>query len=157
MDEEIPILTQHISSPPMSSHSAPSSVALPSLAGSISPSVLSAPENTPTSRSPTPQLAIRSQPIMDNDNDSVVDYNQSVVTEDEDSAPPGYLINDPQSRHFYPVYLSNPDYSNSSGNTKPRMVLAKYIKYSTDYRYAYGMLKKDREVRDTPVQIGRRA
>ena len=37
------------------------------------------------------------------------------------------------------------------------MMLAKYIKYSTDYRYAYGMLKKGGEIRNTPVQIGRRA
>ena len=92
---------------------------------------------------------------MDNDNDSVVNYDRSVISEDEDSAPPGYLLNDPQSRHFYPVYLSNPAYSN--GNKEPRMVLAKYIKYSTDYRYAYGMMKKGGEVRDLPVQIGRRA
>ena len=75
MDEENPIPYQHTLSSNMSAHSAPSSVALPSLAGSISPSVVSAPENTPTSRSPTPQLAICSQPILDNDDDSVVDYN----------------------------------------------------------------------------------
>ena len=37
------------------------------------------------------------------------------------------------------------------------MMLAKYIKYSTDYRYTFGMLKKGGEICDTPVQIGRRA
>ena len=37
------------------------------------------------------------------------------------------------------------------------MMLAKYIKYSMDYRYAFGMLKKGGEICDTPVQIGRRA
>src|ERR1700761_7946248 len=37
------------------------------------------------------------------------------------------------------------------------MILAKYIKYSTDYRYAYGMLKKGGEVHDLPVKVGRRA
>ena len=37
------------------------------------------------------------------------------------------------------------------------MLLAKYIKYSTNYRYAYGMLKKGGEICDTLVKIGRRA
>ena len=97
MDKEIPIPTHHSISSHMSSHSAPSSLGSPSLASAVSPSLLSAPENTPTSHSPTPQLAICSQPIVDNNNDSVVDYNQSVILEDEDSAPPGYLLNDPQS------------------------------------------------------------
>ena len=155
MDKENPIPYQHTLSSNMSAHSAPSSMASPSLAGSISPSMVSAPENTLTSCSPTPQLAIRSQPILDNDNDSVVNYNRSVVEEDEDTGPPGYLVNDPQSRVFYPIYLQNPQYS--QGSTQPRMMLAKYIKYSTDYRYAFGMLKKGGEIRDTPVQIGRRA
>ena len=95
MDEENPIPYQHTLSSNMSTHSAPSSVALPLLAGSISPLVVLAPENTPTSRSLTPQLAIRSQPILDNDDDSVVDYDRPVFEEDEDTAPPGYLLNDP--------------------------------------------------------------
>ena len=75
MDEETPIPYHHTLSSNMSAHSAPSSMVSPSVAGSISPPVLSAPENTPTSRSPTPQLAIRSQPILDNNDDSVVNYN----------------------------------------------------------------------------------
>ena len=113
MDEESPI-PFHNTPTNMSAHSAPSSVALPSVAGSLSPSVVSAPENTPTSCSPTPQLAICSQPIVNNGDDSVVNYNCSVVEEDEDTAPPGYLLNDPQSCHFYPIYLSNPHYSQHS-------------------------------------------
>ena len=112
MDEENPIPYHHTLSSNMSAHSAPSSVASPSLAGSLSLSVLSVPENTPTSRTPTPQLAIHSQPILDNDDDSVVDYDQSVIEEDEDTAPPGYLLNNPQSRVFYPIYLQNPQYRN---------------------------------------------
>ena len=108
MDEENPIPYQHTLSSNMSAHSAPSSMASPSLAGSISPSMVSAPENTPTSCSPTPQLAIHSQPILDNNDDSVVDYNRSVVEEDKDTAPPGYLLNDPHSRVFYiDVHLVN--------------------------------------------------
>ena len=110
MDEENPIPHQHTLSSNMSTQSAPSSMASPSLAGSISPSLVSAPENTPTSRSPTPQLAICSQPILDNDDDSVVDYDRPVTEEDKDTAPPGYLLNDPQSRVFYPIYLQNPQY-----------------------------------------------
>ena len=74
MDEENPIPYQHTLSSNMSVHSAPSSMASPSLAGSLSPLVLSVPENTLTSHTPTPQLAICSQPIVDNDNDSMVDY-----------------------------------------------------------------------------------
>ena len=97
MNEENPIPYQHTPTSNMSAHSAPSSVAAPSVAGSISLLVVSAPENTPTSHSPTPQLAICSQPIVDNDNDSMVDYDRSVIKEEEDTAPPGYLLNDPQS------------------------------------------------------------
>ena len=101
MDKEIPIPSQHISSyiSNMSASSAPSSVA-----GSLSLLVVSAPENTLTSCSPTPQLAICSELIVDNNNDSVVDYNQSVTGKDDDPVPPGYLINNPQLHHFYPIY-----------------------------------------------------
>ena len=124
----------------MSTHSAPSVMAMPSVAGSNSLSVVLAPENTPTSHSPTPQLAIWTEPIMDHDNDSMVNYSQSEVEEDDNTAPTGCLTNNPTSRHFYPIYLTNPLFGH--GREQPCVVLAKYIKYSTDYRYTYSMLKK---------------
>src|SRR6201996_2923266 len=163
LEEEIPIplppttTFSHLnhSTFTMSAHSAPESVASFALETDDSLSVVSAPENTPTSCSPTPQLAIRSEPIMDHDNDSVVNYNEPSVQEEDDTAPPGYLLNDPHCRHFYPIYLANPQFGTT--REEPRMILAKYIKYSTDYRYAYSMLKKGGEVRDLPVKVGRRA
>ena len=158
MDEESPSPTSiyHSLLPSqMSSHSEPSIVTETSVATFISLSVVSAPENTPTDCPLTPQLAIWSEPILDNDNDSLVNYARSVLEEDEDTAPTGYLINDPTSCHFYPIYLNNPSFGIEC--SQPRMILAKFLKYSTDYQYAYGMLKKGGEVCNTPVQVGRRA
>ena len=70
---------------------------------STTPSVLSVPDNTPQNESdqpPAPQLAIRSNPIEE-DAISSIDY-QSVV-EDPDSAPQGFILNELDGRHFYPI------------------------------------------------------
>ena len=83
----------------------------------------------------------------------MVNYDQSVQEEDEDTAPTGYLTNNTHSHHFYPIYLSNPLFSHR--REQPCMVLAKYIKYSTNHKYAYRMIKKG-EVCNVPVQVGRR-
>ena len=58
----------------MSSHSEPSVMGMPSVASPYSLLVVSAPENTPTSHPLTPQLAIHTEPILDNGNDSMVNY-----------------------------------------------------------------------------------
>ena len=69
---------------------------------------------------------------MDHDDDSMVNYSQSEVEEDDNTAPTGCLTNDPTSCHFYPIYLTNPLFGH--GREQPCVVLAKYIKYSTCHK-----------------------
>src|ERR1700761_6719743 len=100
------------------------------------------------------KLRIKSYCCNNHDDDSVVDYTEPSIQEEDDTAPPGYLLNDPQSRHFYPIYLTNPQFGTT--REEPQMILAKYIKYSTNYHYTYSMLKKGGEVCNIPIKVGRR-
>src|ERR1700744_1637120 len=79
---------------------------------SPTPSISSVPNNTPadhtTPDQPLPlQLSIHSIPIEE-DEISSIDY-QSVV-EDPNSAPAGFILNELEGRHFYPVHVPNPMY-----------------------------------------------
>ena len=83
---------------------------------SPTPSITSVPNNTPTndttSHQPLPlQLAIQSLPIEE-DRASTIDY-QSVV-EDPDSAPQGFILNELDGQHFYPIHIPNPLYRNGT-------------------------------------------
>ena len=66
-----------------------------------SPSIISPPDNTPE-RPLTPQLAIRSIPIEE-DQLSSIDYKS--VVEDPDAAPAGFVHNELEGRHFYPIHV----------------------------------------------------
>ena len=105
---------------------------------SISSPNPSVPDNTPVNddipaRPLTPQLAIRSVPI-DEDKLSSIDY-QSVV-EDPDSAPAGFMHNELEGRHYYPVHVPNPMYG--KWDHENRTKVAKYIQYNTNYTYVTG-------------------
>jgi hypothetical protein len=131
---------------------------------SPSPSIPSQPDNTPE-RAVTPQLGRRTQPFPEDDEDSVVlhenddtsviDYSRVAETTPEGEAPVGFIYNDPDSRHFYPVFVTNPMYSR--WDNEPRIVMAKYIKYSSDYIHVTGTSGTGGDERTLPVQIGRRA
>ena len=99
-------------------------------AKSPTPSIASVPNNTPANDTPDqpllPQLAIRSVPFAEDDISSI-DY-QSVV-EDPDAPPAGFIHNELEGRHFYPIHVPNPKYGkwDCEGRTK----VAKYICYVT--------------------------
>ena len=123
-------------------------------------SVVSPPENTPAEATTPPQLAIRSQPFP-NDNDdalsvalSSIDFNRVAdKANDGDDAPVGFVINDPESRHYYPVYVPNPQYG--QWDEEEPMVVAKYIWYSPEYLFVTGCNGKAYPEKTIPVYIGR--
>ena len=119
---------------------------------SIHPSV---PDKTPVdddtpARPLTPQLAIRSVPIEE-DELSSIDYRS--VVEDPDSAPAGFINNELEGRHFYPIHVPNPQYG--KWDHKNRTQVAKYIQYNTDYTYVTGTNGRGYSQHTTPVYISR--
>jgi hypothetical protein len=118
-----------------------------------SPSVVSAPENTPEPLSP--QLARRSLPIREDEEESAVNYDRAEEQLTELTAPVGYIPNTPHSKHFYPIYVTTKKYREEG--TGPRIVIAPFIKYNPDYTYVFGTEGEGCEIRNIPVQVGRRA
>ena len=125
------------------------------------PSIISPPENTPAETTTPPQLAIRSQPLPDNEDAlsavfSTIDFNRVAETADDgDDAPVGFIVNDPESRHYYPVYVPNPQYR--KWDEEELMVVAKYIWYHPDYLFVTGCNGKAYPERTIPVYIGRKS
>jgi hypothetical protein len=134
------------------------------------PSVVSAPENTPEPLSPqlahrslpiredeeeTPQLTRRSLPIREDEEESAVNDDRAEEQLTELTAPVGYIPNTPDSKHFYPIYVTTKKYREEG--TGPRIVIAPFIKYNPDYTYVFGTEGEGCEIRNIPVQVGRRA
>ena len=125
------------------------------------PSVTSPPENTPTEEIAPPQLAIRSQPLPDDDDAlsaifSTIDFNRVAETADDgDDTPVGFIVNDPESCHYHPVYIPNPRFG--KWDEEEPMVVAKYIRYSPEYLFVTGCNGKAYPERTIPVYIGRKA
>ena len=123
-------------------------------------SLLSPPENTPDKSTTPPQLAIRSAPFPEDNALSVtlssIDFNR-VADKDEsgDNTPVGFIINDPESRHYYPVYIPNPQYG--KWDEEEPMVVARYIQYSTDYLHVTGCNGKAYPEKTIPVFIGQKS
>ena len=122
---------------------------------SPTPSVSSVPNNTPADNTTPdqplpPQLAIRSIPIEE-DGISSIDY-QSVV-EDPDSAPAGFIHNELEGQHFYPIHVPNPMYGkwDEESHTK----VAKYIQYNANYTYVTGTEGRGYSQHTIPVYISR--
>jgi hypothetical protein len=118
-----------------------------------SPSVVSAPENTPEPMSP--QLARRSLPMREEDEESAINYDQEGEERTELTAPVGYIPNTPHSKHFYPIYATTKKYREEG--TGPCIVITPFIKYNPDYTYVFGTEGEGCEIRNIPVQVGRRA
>ena len=119
---------------------------------SIHPSV---PDNTPAdddtpARPLTPQLAIRSVPIEE-DELSSIDYRS--VVEDPDSAPAGFVHNELEGRHFYPIHVPNPQYG--KWDNEKRTKVARYIQYNADYTYVTGTDGRGYSQHTIPVYISR--
>ena len=125
------------------------------------PSIVSPPENTPTEESIPPQLAIHSQPLPDNDDAisavfSTIDFNRVAETADDgDNTPVSYIVNDPESRHYHPIYVPNPRYG--KWDEEVPMVVAKYIWYSPNYLFVTGCNGKAYPERTIPVYIRRKS
>ena len=125
------------------------------------PSVISPPENTPTEEITPPQLAICSQPLPDDDNAlsavfSTIDFHRVAETaNDGDDAPVGFIVNDPESRHYHPVYVPNPRFG--KWDEEEPMVVAKYIRYSPEYLFVTGCNGKAYPERTIPIYIGRKS
>ena len=121
------------------------------------PSIVSPPENTPTEATTPPQLAIRSQPLPDyEDVLSIIDFNRVTETADDgDDAPVSFIVNDPESRHYHPVYVPNPQFG--KWDKEEPMVMAKYIRYSPEYLFVTGCNGKAYPERTIPVYIGRKS
>ena len=121
---------------------------------STTPSVLSVPDNTPNDDAPdqplAPQLAIRSIPIKE-DALSSIDYRS--VVEDPDSAPSGFIQNELEGRHFYPIHVPNPMYG--KWDHENRTKVAKYIQYNADYTYVTGTEGRGHSQHTIPVYISR--
>jgi hypothetical protein len=118
-----------------------------------SPSVVSAPDKTPEPLSP--QLACRSLPIREDEEESAVNDDRAEEQLTELTAPVGYIPNTPGSKHFYPIYVTTKKYREEG--TGPRIVIAPFIKYNPDYTYVFGTEGEGCEIRNVPVQVGRRA
>ena len=121
-----------------------------------SPTPTSVPDNTPE-EPPTLQLACRTNPMIEEESESVsaIDYSTRVKEAKEDVVPVGYVFNDPQSGHFYPVYIENPKFGET--RMEPHITMTKYVKYAVNYTYVKGTMGIGREVRTVPVTVGRRA
>ena len=132
------------------------------------PSIPSPPENTPTGPL-TPQLGRRSIPIVekDDDADSEINYHSSNNSGDnKENQPPrppvGYIPNITDSLYFYPIYVRNPAYRGPHNDNdftpgrEQRVILAPFIKYSTNYTHVFGTLGEGQEVRSLAVQLGKR-
>ena len=122
---------------------------------SISPSNPSVPDKTPanddTPAQPlTPQLAIRSVPIEE-DELSSIDYRS--VVEDPDAAPAGFMQNELEGRHFYPIHVPNPQYG--KWDHENRTKVTKYIQYNADYTYVTGTEGRGHSQHTIPVYISR--
>ena len=160
---QIPIFIHH-SSQIMSSTSGFTEFVQPSTppkSPTPAPSIISPPENTPTEEVTPPQLAIRSQPFPEDDDSlsavfSTIDFHRVAETaNDGDDAPVGYIVNDPESRHYHPVYVPNLRYG--KWDEEEPMVVAKYIRYSADYLFVTGCNGKAYLERTIPVYIGRKS
>jgi hypothetical protein len=136
----------------MSSVSAPTIVPKQPTPPPPSPSVVSAPDNTPEPA--TPQLARRSLPMREDDKESAINYDREPELV-ELTAPVGYIPNTPHSKHFYPIYVTTKKYREEG--TGPRIVIAPFIKYNPDYTYVFGTEGEGCEICNVPVQVGRRA
>ena len=121
-----------------------------------SPTPTSVPDNT-LERPLTPQLTCHTNPIVEEDGESIsaINYQSKIEEEEEDVAPAGYIYNDPRSCHFYPVYVKNLKFGET--RIEPKIVLASFIKYATDYTYVSGTMGIGHKIHTIPVVVGRRA
>ena len=89
--------------------------------------------------------------MIEEDRASTISY-QSMV-EDPNSSPQGFILNELDGRHFYPIHVPNPLYG--KWDHESRSILAKYIQYNADYMYVTGTAGWGYSQHTIPVYIGR--
>ena len=122
---------------------------------STTPSISSVPNNTPADNNTPdqpliPQLAIQLVPIEE-DELSSIDYRS--VVEDPDSAPAGFIHNELEGHHFYPIHVPNLMYG--KWDHENRTKVAKYIQYNADYTNVTGTEGRGHSKHTIPVYISR--
>jgi hypothetical protein len=83
----------------------------------------------------------------------LVDYNQEAKTGNPDDPPAGFIVNDPDSHHYYPVYVPNPMYGNWDEQDCTKV--ARYIQHKSDYTYVTGTEGQGYSQHTIPIYIGR--
>jgi hypothetical protein len=126
---------------------------------SPSPTTVSAPENTPN-RPLSPQLARCTEPLpiledVDDTAMSVIEYLSVANPTPNEEVPVGFVPNNRDGRHFYPIYVCNPKFG--QWNLEPKMVIASYIKYALNYTTVTGSMGQGHKEHTLPVQVGCRA
>ena len=79
-------------------------------------------------------------------------YTTCIKEEIDEVALAGYIFNDPQGLHFYPIYINNPHFGET--RVEPRISITTYIKYVTDYMYISGTMGIGHEICTIPVMVG---
>ena len=96
-------------------------------------------------------------PVDDNDEDSEINYKKSNKENQPPHHPPGFITNNPDHPFYYRIYVRNPLYRANEGDwTHKRLIVAPYIKYSTDYTHVTGSAGEGTQTCSCPVQIDRR-
>jgi hypothetical protein len=128
-------------------------VSAPASLAPSTPSPVSVPDNSPSGPL-TPQLALQTMLMEEDDDDDLIDYNRPVPIENPYEKPEGFIFNNEDSRLFYPLYVKDSHYNHTEGG--PRLMIAPFIKYSPDFTKVTGTEGRGFEQRTTDVQIGRR-
>jgi hypothetical protein len=107
----------------------------------------------------SPQLARCTEPLLiledvDDAATSVIEYLSVADPTPTEEAPVGFVPNNRDGRHFYPIYVRNPKFG--KWDLEPKMVITSYIKYALDYTTVTGSMGQGHEERTLPVQVGRR-
>ena len=85
---------------------------------------------------------------------STVNYNQE-VEEDPYSPLAGFIPNNNDGHHFYPIYVKDSHYDSAAGGS--RTMIAPFIQYSPDFTKVTGMEGVCFEHCTIPVYIRRRS
>jgi hypothetical protein len=86
---------------------------------------------------------------------SVIEYLSVADPTPTEEAPVGFVPNNRDGRHFYPIYVCNPKFG--QWDLEPKMVIASYIKYVLHYTSITGSMGQGHKECTLPVQVGHRA
>ena len=94
------------------------------------------------------------------DEDSEANYEDPEEANKENQPPrppPGFINNNPDHPFYYHIYVKNPLYRANKGDwTHERLIVASFVKYSTDLTHVEGSAGIGTETHSCPVQIDRR-